>query len=136
MSFDIFVQRFRDKEPATFKRSDFEDIFGAYVIRRESDPGFVEVKFPDGSVADVYVSEQENVDSIMFNHCGGEAFFQALYQLADRIKGCIYWPDLGPSSVVTDATTPVHLSPDFAEALGPPIVVTNGVGILEAIQRS
>ena len=48
MSFDIFLQCFREKEPATFKRSEFEVIFGAYIARRENEPGFVEVKFPDG----------------------------------------------------------------------------------------
>lgn len=134
MSFDIFLHRFRDKEPSTFKRSEFEDIFGAYIVK--SDPGFVELKFPDGSIADVYVSEEENIDGIMANHCGGKAFFQALYQLANSINGCIYWPGDMPSSVVTDTTTIEHLPNDFVEGFGAPIVVMDGDGIMKAIQQS
>jgi hypothetical protein len=96
----------------------------------------VEVKFPDGSVADIYVSEEENIESIMVNHCGGKAFFQSLYQLADQVKGVIYWPNLGPSFAITEAATLKHLPSDFAESLGPPTVVSDGDGITDAIRRS
>jgi hypothetical protein len=134
MSFDIFLQCFRDKAPATFERSNFEDVFGAYIVSRESNPGFVGVKFPDGSHADVYISELENIDGLMVNHCGGDAFFQALYQLADRTKSSIYWPGSAPSSVVTDDATVLHLPEGFAENFGT-TVVKDGAGIIGAIQR-
>jgi hypothetical protein len=93
------------------------------------------VKFSDGSAAGIYVGEQENLDEIMVNHCSGKAFFHALYLLADQIKGCIYWPDIGPCCLVTDAATLPHLPVEFAEGLGPPSVVSDGAGIMDALGR-
>jgi hypothetical protein len=88
MSFDIFVQCFRDGEMAMFKRTVFEEIFGPFVVSRE--PKFGHVRFLDGSVADIYLDDGDEQSSLMFNHCGGDAFFDALYQLTDRVKGVIY----------------------------------------------
>ena len=63
-------------------------------------------------------------------------FFEALYRLADDIKGLIYWPGVAPSSVITEAATLRHIPEEFVEGCGPPIVVKNGDEITEAIRNS
>lgn len=136
MSFDIFVQCFRNGEVATFKRAIVEEIFGPYAVARQADEGIVRVKYPDGGGADVYGDNQPELRSISFDHCGGDAFFDALYLLADRIEGVIYWPGVGPSSAITDAAVLEHLPADFIEGCGPPALVRDRDGITDAIQRS
>jgi hypothetical protein len=134
MSFDIFVQCFRNGEMATFKRTVFEEIFGPFIVSRE--PKFARVQFSDGGGAEIYLDDSDEQSSLMFNHCGGDAFFDALYQLTDRIKGVIHWPGEGPSSVVTDAAVLAHLPADFVEGVGPPALVHDRDGITDAIQAS
>lgn len=133
MSFDIFVQCFRNGECATFKGAIFEEIFGCYAVSREHK--FMRVRFPDGSGADCYVDDGDDWDSVMFNHCGGDVFFDSLYRLADRIKGIVYWADLPPCCAVTDAATLSHVPADFLEGCGPAVVAKSGGEIIEAIQR-
>jgi hypothetical protein len=134
MSFDIFVQCFRNGGVATFKRAVVEEIFESFAV------GYGRhrtcVRFPDGSGANIYLADGDELDSIMFNHCGGDAFFDALYQLTDRIKGVIYWPGVGVSSAITDAAVLEHLPADFVEGCGPPAVAHDRDGITDAIRRS
>lgn len=134
MSFDIFVQCFRDGEAVTFKRAIFDEIFDRFAVTREAK--FMRVEFPDGGGADIYVDEGDALDSVMFNHCGGDAFFDALYQLADRVKGIIYWADEAPCSAITDAAVLEHLPEDLVEGVGPPALVRDRDGITDAIERS
>jgi hypothetical protein len=138
MSFDIFLQCFRDGEVATFDRAAFEQIFGAVAVSRRNEEGFVRMEFADGGGADIYIGDEDALDCVMFNHCGGDVFFDALYELADRIKGLIYWPGAAPipSSVITEATTLRHIPEEFVKGCGPPIVVKNGEEITEAIVNS
>ena len=126
----------RNGEIATFKRAIVEEIFGPYAIRRGSGNGIGRVKYPDGSGAEIYGDNQEELDGVMFTHCGGDAFFDGLYQLADRIKGVIYWPGVGRASAITDMTVQEHLPAEFIEGCGPPVLVQDRDGITDAIQRS
>jgi hypothetical protein len=134
MSFDIFVQCFRNKEPATFKRAIFDEIFDSFVVDQRKH--FLRVRYPDGSGSDIYVDDDDNLESIMFNHCGGDAFFEALYLLAKRTKAVIFWPNVDHISVVTDAETLQHLPSKFVDEDGRPEVVSNGEAITDAIRRS
>ena len=136
MSFDIFVQCFRNREVATFKRAVVEEIFGPYVTRRGPGGEIERVKYSDGGGAEIYGDKQDDLVGISFDHCGGDAFFDALFQLADRIKGVVHWPGVGPSSVITDAAVLEHLPADFVEGCGPPALVHDRDGITDAIQRS
>ena len=136
MSFDIFLQHFQNGEVATWQRSVVEEIFGRYVIDREKANGFMRVEFPDGSGSDIYTSKDDEVDCMMFNHSGGQGFFDALWELANRIHGCVCWPAVGPSLVITDASTLTHLPADMIEAVGPPLIVKSGSDIIAAIERS
>jgi hypothetical protein len=124
VSFDIFLQCCRNGEPATFKRSVVAEIFGPHAY---GDPDFSNVTFPDGSGSCIYVDPGEDIDGMMFNHCGGDDFFQALYELADRTKSVIFWPDTRPSSAITDEATLAYLPPSFVDGrMGPVQLVHSG----------
>jgi hypothetical protein len=130
MSFDIFLQRFHNGEIATFRRSEFEEIFGPYVCSRES--RFMRVEFPDGSGSDIYIDEGDP-DGATFNHCGGDAFFAALYELAARTQAGIYWPDDPQRAAATDAATLQHLPPNFVECHAAIQLVHSGSELIACI---
>ena len=133
MSFDIFLLCLRNGEAATFKRSVVAEIFGPHAY---GDPDFSNVTFPDGGGSCLYVDDGDDIQCIMFNHCGGDDFFQALYDLADRTKSVIFWPDTRPSSAITDEATWAHLPQNFKEgSTGPAQLVHNGRELEEYIFR-
>jgi|SRR5579864_324451 len=136
MSFDIFVQCFRDGEVATFKRTILEEIFGPYVTQRGSNREIERVDYPDRTGgAEIYGDREEDLKSVMFTHGGGDALYDAIYRLVERIEGVVYWPDLGPCCAVTDAATLPHLPRKFLESCGPAVVAKSGAEIIAAIQR-
>lgn len=136
MSFDIFLQSFRDREVATWSRSLVEEIFGRHIVSGDVAESFFRVTFPDGSGSDIYLGTGRDVDSMMFNHSGGDEFFDALWKLADRVQGLIFWPDIRPVFVITDAATLPHIPADFLAAGAPPSVVKSGAEIVTAIERT
>ena len=155
MSFDIFLQCFRRGEPATFERRVFDEIFLPYCTRPDSyrsDPGEMNVEFPDGSGGQIYPGSEigdptderaeahksrdnSKIQGVMFNHCGGGQFFQAMYELADRTSAVIFWPSEGPSTVVTKEAVLKELPDDFPK-LAEAKIVHNGADIVKAIEES
>lgn len=133
MSFDIFVIKFQNKEVTKFKRSIFEGIFGPYVVYRQ--PRFMRVVYPDRSGADIFVQDGDEIGGAMFNHCGGEAFWQGLYELMTRVGAAVYWPDLPPRCVIPNEAMLADLSADFLNTVKMPRVVSSGREIVEEIKR-
>lgn len=133
MSFDIMLQRFQDGRSATFARTIVDEIFDPFVVHR--DPSFIRVKYPDRSGADIWIGEDEaETSAIMFNHCGGEQFANAFFELLKRTGSVIYWP--GGGCVVVDPGVAKELPADMVKALGAPKVVHSGRDIFECIIQS
>jgi hypothetical protein len=133
MSFDIFVQCFQNGKTSAFKRSVFDEIFGPHVIRRNP---VLKIAYADGGGAEIYIDDAAEIESIMFNHCGGDAFFEDLYELLKRARGVVYWSDLPPNCAIPDEEVMAELPDDFVKAVKGPSIVHNGKGIVEAIGRS
>jgi hypothetical protein len=136
MSFDIFLQCFRNGKSATFERAIFDESFPAYFVDRERYPGLMRIEYSDGGGADIYVDDGDHVGGMMFNHCGGDAFFDALYELARQTGSVIFWPGVGRTSVIADPTMIRHLPADLIESCGEPVLVHDRVGIMEAIRNT
>jgi len=136
VSFDIFLQSFRDGEVATWSRSLVEETFGQRIVLGDVADNFFRVNFPDGGGSDVYLGSDRDVCGMMFNHSGGAEFFDALWKLADRVQGVIFWPDTRPVFVVTDAATVPHIPADMLAAGAPPLIVKSGAEIVAAIERT
>ncbi len=122
MSFDIFMQCFRNGEPAPISRELFESIFLPHATHPESykaDPGYFTVKYPDGSGGAIYCDDVEKSGCVMVNHCGGKSFWADFWELADHTGSVIFWPSEKAESVVTNEATLKELPkdvPDFAAA--------------------
>ncbi len=134
MSFDIFLIKFENKEVIKFKRSIFEDIFGPYVAHRES--GFMRLVYSDQGGADIFIQDGDEIGGAMFNHCGGEAFWQGLYELMARAGVAVFWADLPPCCAIPNEAMLEELSADFLDTVKTPSVVSSGHEIVEAIGRS
>lgn len=104
-----------------------DEVFGFRDSIRDRDPGYLKVDYPDGGGADVYAGVDAEIAHIGFGHFGGDTFFEALYQLADRTKSVVYWPGRAPSSAITDPVMLQHVPKYWEDAVGPPQLVRNGV---------
>ena len=108
MSFDIWFQRFQYGQPSPLPGSVVDKLFGPFVVH---DGGsFIRVRFPDGSGADIWGKQRPAFSGLTFNHCGGEQFANAFYELLKRTASAIYWPEGG--CVVADSSVIPQL-PDF-----------------------
>lgn len=102
MSFDIFLACVRKGEEEPIPREVFDSIFAPHDTHphlRASDPGYMVVEYPDGSGGCIYCGgykDGKDASHMMFNHCGGEAFFNDMYELARRTRSIIFWPDQNP----------------------------------------
>jgi hypothetical protein len=123
MSSDIFLQCFRDREPATFERVVFEEIFGRGAVN----PQFplTDVAYPDGSGGEIYGGEDDHIQGMMFNHCGGDAFFDRVYELLARTKSVFFWLGTGRQIAVADSAVIDHLPSGFDD-MGPAYIVSSG----------
>ncbi len=134
MSFDIFVFFYKNGDISPIPRSQFEEIFG----REAVDPAFplTDVQYPDGSRGDIYGAEDDLIESLMFNHCGGPTFNARLFELLDRLGGTLQWPGEAPCYAVTRREVLDHLPPCYSEEWGPPCVGSSFDEIEEAIRIS
>jgi len=138
MSFDVYLQCFRNGEPTHFKRELFEAIFlphSKYVDAYRKDPSFLGVDYPDGSGSDIYCGHDTDISHLTFNHGGGEALFQAMYELAKQTRSVIYWPGDTPCAVVTEETTRNDLPEGFPDRDIAPVVYS-GTDIIKVIETS
>jgi len=137
MAFDLFLHCFRDGRTATFKRALAVEILGRDAVDSRDPVGFV--RYRDESGSSGYCDDGEDIDGVMFNHFGGEIFFDRLWELADRTGSCFYWPDVGrPNIAVTRQETIDHLPPSMVKDFGPPWILHNGMDIylvIEALDR-
>jgi hypothetical protein len=132
MSFDIFMTPFKNGQPLAFDRSLIREVFGPDAGLSEDEISRIHYSDDDG--AEVYGAEDEVViDGLSFNHCGGERFFDGLWQLADRTNAVIFWPGDEGNAVATNAEALAHADPDFIEPLQPVKIVASGGELLDYI---
>lgn len=123
MSFDVVLICIRKGEAATFNRTLFEEIF----CREAIDPQLplTSITYHDGGAQIDGAEDGDEIENLVFHHCGGETFYAALHELADRSGSVVLWPAKGRQIAVTRQAIVAHLPPDLAD-LGPPYIVANG----------
>lgn len=136
MSFDIHLLCYCNGDSATFKRALVEEIFGRDAVHLRLP--LTNLDYPDGSGGQIFGADKEDdIHSLMFNHCGGPTFYDRLYELAHRTRSILLWPSGKPMCAVSVGITTSDLDPAFREEpLGPPLVVGSGRELAEGIQRS
>lgn len=166
MSFPISLTCFRNRKEASFTRQIFDVIFLPFCSNRKeyaSDPGFMQVEYPDGSRADISICNLSDealamfqpgkplsperisvvfemprgdprlIQNVTFNHCGGNSFFDAMYKLADHTNSVISWPALEPKAVVPNEATLAEVPSDYP-GIRAARIVRNGAEIADAIE--
>lgn len=73
-----------------FKRAPAQEIFARDALQPEHALSCVE--YPDGSGGCIYIGNEEDIAGMMFNHCGGETFFDRVWELEDRTDSHFFWP--------------------------------------------
>ncbi len=132
MSFTLFLICMRNGKSATFKRALFEEVLGRQAI----DPTFplYEVDYSDGGCSEIRNPSEgeEDIESVTFSRFGGNIFFDALWELADRAGAFFVWPGEGRSIAVPNREFLAHVPADMG-AMGPPYVVKNGRELYDAL---
>jgi hypothetical protein len=133
-----------------------------YLKSYRADPGSMQVEYPDGSRADISIhntSDEEEqarrqartpeerialpefppgdpayIEFLGFGHFGGEAFFQDLYKLADRVGAMVYAGGK-PSVIVTKESVLKDIPEDFS-GMENARVVRNAAELEEAVFAS
>jgi len=134
MSFDIFVIRAENGRDAPIPLAVIEHAFGPFIKYRE--PAGWELSFPDDGRSFVYMKEDSD-DDHHFNvnrPASSPELWTAPLEILRQTGTVLFWP--GGGAMVADESSIPHLLPEIAEILGAPIVVRDGVEIVECIKRS
>lgn len=133
MSFDLYIQCFRNGETASFPRQWLYEAFGAYASER-IELNVMVLSYPDGGGGDLYPDKGDDVHSFSINRPRGELMFDDLFALMRRAGLALYWPSLEPSLTVTDACVIAGLPKDMVELVGPATIASSGADIIAAIK--
>ena len=140
MSLDLFIVCFRKGEPAPYDREIFDRIFLSHFDRpekRKRDRGHVQVTFPDGSRSDIDINYNgSDIDCVAFNHFGGNALYDAMYDLADRSSSIIIWPSPESFTAVTNEAVVKDLPKEFSSDLSLVKLVHSGAELSALIDSS
>jgi hypothetical protein len=131
VSFDVFVQGFRQADATPLPSAPFHAVFGPYVDRTVPEQEFWHITTPDGGDADIYVDAGgETFTSLLINHFTAGQVLDLLARFAERANAVIM-PVGGPILV----PAPGLLDELPAELLEPaPLVVETGEDIEAAFR--
>lgn len=163
MSLDIWMESYQYGKIGTIDRGIFEGLFLPFCCDSDEygrDGNFMHVEFPDGGGSDIYLScmsderlmliensprekVQEFLDmprekdapirQVGFNHCGGKAFYRAMYELAARTHSLISWSAPKAIYVCTDLGLVQSVPQDSVYGRAKAVLAQNGADIEKAI---
>ena len=132
MSFDVYVQWFRDGASDGVPEERVRDSFGD-ALKVEDDLGW-RLSYADDMTSDIYLSRRDDgsVEGITVNRpVGAHELWRALYDLLALQNAVFYFP--GSRLFVRAAEAGVHLPAEMVEALGPPTCVTSPDDLLRVL---
>ncbi|MEW1640145.1 hypothetical protein AB0469_39560 [Streptomyces sp. NPDC093801] len=130
MSFDIFVCRFENGEPTPLDMSAAHEVLDPYVVARDPQTNFLQVRTAEREEAGVFFSSP---DSITFNHFGGDGIMDLLAVLLRRLDAVLVVPG-GPTMIQLDEDR--DLLPAALRDEWPVVVARTGAEIDRAIRAS
>ncbi|MCY0938394.1 hypothetical protein [Streptomyces sp. H34-S4] len=130
MSFDIFVCRFENGEPAPLDMSAAHEVLGPYVVARDPETNFLLVRTAEREEAGVYFTSPGN---ITFNRFGGDGIMDLLAILLRRLDAVLIVPG-GPTMIQRDEDR--ELLPASLRDEWPVVVAHTGTEIDLAIRGS
>jgi hypothetical protein len=131
VSFDMFVDTFEAGRSVGASAEVFARIFGPHLTATDGKSEHLRLSFSKGGGADAYV---DGSGGCMFNHFGGDQFFECLFRFLQEIRGVAYWPAEGCSAAVADDLVLLELPADMVAALNP-AVVRSGAELMKTVTR-
>ena len=136
MSFDVYVQSFKNGESAGIPRQRLREAFGPHLTETEAD--FWEIRYDDASACDLdltpHATEPSSVRGFtVLRPCADQRLWDGLASVLASGNVVLYFPGGRAPLVAHDGVTQ-HLPPSMVEALGQPVVVTTGREIQHEIQ--
>lgn len=138
MSFDLFVQCFRDGKLDGIPRQCVRDAFGPHL--NELEPNFWQLDYDDLNSCNIYLTAHNSdsglIDGFTVNRpCYDQRLWDALASILTLGDVVLYFPGCR-APLVAQAIVAQHLPPDLIEALGQPLVVTSGNEIIREIETA
>lgn len=130
MSFDIFVCRFENGEPAPLDMSAAHEVLGPYVVARDPRTNFLLVRTAEREEAGVFFTDPTG---ITFNRFGGDGIMDLLAVLLRRLDAVLVVPG-GPTMIQRDEDR--ELLPAALMDEWPVVVARTGAEIERAIRDS
>jgi hypothetical protein len=128
MSFDMFVQRFRDEKVLPLDPIAFHAVFGSYVDRVGPEFSFFHLRTPDGGEADIYARMQPDFDGMTITRFSAGQVLDLVVEFA-RAVDAVIMPVGCPTCVIDEAQISHLPEPLRADAR----LVTNGADVEAAI---
>jgi len=140
MSFDVFLNVFKDGEPFGIDRDLVRREFGDAIVEEDPEYSRWRLQYGDNPInsCDVYVSgpnvDPAAISSLLVNRpVAEERLWDSLYRIMRLGHFVLYFPG-GRSPLFADEHAIRHCPAGLVEALGPPRVVRAGREIREAIE--
>ncbi|MEW2491635.1 hypothetical protein [Streptomyces sp. NPDC048411] len=130
MSFDIYVCRFENGEPALLDMNAAHEVLDPHVVARDPGLHFLQVSTGTGEMADVYFSSPTN---ITFNRFGGEGVMDLLAGLLLRLDAVLIVPG---GTVVLQREEDEELLPAPLKEGCTTVVARTGAEITEVIRAA
>ncbi len=127
MSFDVYVQRFRDRDAAPADAALLTELLQPYLEPRDGDPRRGNLRFADGD-AEIYGTD-DLTTGFMLTHIAGREAWDVLADIGGR-AGLTIMP-VGCPTLVFDKSAIAHLPDPLGDDV---VVVATGADILRAIE--
>ncbi len=138
MSFEAFIQCFKDGETGTVSCQRVREAFEPFV--REGGPFDWRVYYDEQNYSDV-ILERDPADQNLLKGftvdrpCGDERLWDSLLSVLRLGNLVLYFPSNCPP-LIADNRVAQHLPPSMIEALGQPRCVSTGKEIVDAVRGS
>jgi hypothetical protein len=138
MSFQVYLQSFRDGAPAGIPRDAVRTAFGRFI--HETEPSFWTARYDAENSCEIAVTmlkgDQQLVHQLCVERpCGDERLWDALAAILKLGTVVLYCPGDAPPLVAAQSVVG-HLPQDMVEALGLPVCVQNGKEIARHIEAT
>jgi len=138
MSFDIYVQSFRDGKAAGVGLEILHDAFGKYVI--EVDEDYWQVQYGADESSDIFlqalVNDPSSIHTISIHRpCRDSRLWQSLWQLLELPGTVLYYPAC-EAPMTRDVLAGLAMPPDMRESLGEPCLVSGAAEIFQRIENA
>ena len=138
MSFDVYLQSFHRGEFAGVPRQRLRDTFGTHLT--ETEPDHWQLRYDEANSCNIDLTPHDTDASMVLGiivqrPCADQRLWDALASVLTLGNVVLYFPG-GRAPLVAQSSVREHLPPDMVEALGQPVVVTNGREIQHEIETA